>query len=59
MAYPNAKIVSLTPEGLQEVAYEATEHFQITRDFLTHRESFLRNLLEAPELPSDEAGERD
>lgn len=46
MAYPNAKIYLLSETGIREVAYEETEHYQIARDFLTHREEMLRVLLE-------------
>jgi predicted ATPase len=45
MAYPDATIYQLRPEGeITQVAYEDTEHFQVTRDFLNHREDFLRHL---------------
>jgi predicted ATPase len=45
MAYPNATIYELDHEGIHEVSYEDTEHYQITRDFLQYRGSFLRHLL--------------
>jgi predicted ATPase len=45
MAYPNATIYELDQSGIHEVNYEDTEHFQITRDFLQQRGSFLRHLL--------------
>lgn len=45
LAYPHAKILMLDERGIREVDYEETEHFQITRDFLNHRERTLRYLL--------------
>lgn len=45
MAYPEARIYELGSSGLQEVAYEDTEHFRITRDFLCGREQMLQLLL--------------
>jgi len=45
MAYPNATIYELDQSGIHEVDYEDTEHYQITRDFLQQRGSFLRHLL--------------
>ena len=46
MAYPNATIYELDKNGTRDVDYEDTEQFQITRDFLQQRGSFLRHLLE-------------
>ena len=46
MAYPSARILQLSDEGIGEVKYEETEHYAITRDFLDHRESMLRILME-------------
>lgn len=46
MAYPDALIYQLGPDGIERVAYEDTEHFQITRDFLANRERYLKHLLE-------------
>lgn len=44
MAYPNALLYHLSEQGIRPIAYEDTEHFQITRDFLNNRESFLHYL---------------
>jgi predicted ATPase len=45
MAYPNATIYQLSVEhGIQTVAYEDTDHFKITRDFLNDRQSFFVEL---------------
>ena len=48
MAYPRARIYLLgAPSGaIETIRYEDTEHYQITRDFLTDRKAFLRELLE-------------
>jgi predicted ATPase len=45
LAYPGARIVNFDGEGLTEIAYEDTEHFAITRDFLNNYERRLENLL--------------
>ncbi len=34
MAYPDAFIYHLTPEGIVRMEYQETEHFRVTRDFL-------------------------
>ena len=41
LAYPGALIYQVSDSGLQPVAYEDTDHFQITRSFLNNREKFL------------------
>jgi len=45
MAYPDAQVYELDSTGIHPVAYEDTEHFRITSDFLAHREAYLRHLL--------------
>ncbi len=52
MAYPGATIVQLDADGLRTVAYEDTEHFRITRDFLAAPEAFLRHLMDDDGAPS-------
>ncbi|AKT39592.1 AAA family ATPase [Chondromyces crocatus] len=44
MAYPDAQIYLLSSEGIAPVRYEETEHYQLTRDFLLHRERYLERL---------------
>jgi predicted ATPase len=44
MAYPDAWIYQITPDGPQRVAYEDTEHYQITSMFLGNRETMLQEL---------------
>lgn len=45
LSYPNAKILQFDATGITEVAYEDTEHYAITRDFLNHYERRLEQLL--------------
>lgn len=45
LGYPDATILSFDEETIQEVTYEETEHYQLTRCFLENRERFLRELL--------------
>jgi predicted ATPase len=45
MAYPEAWIYQIGAKGLDRVAYEDTEHFEVTRNFLNHREAMLKQLL--------------
>lgn len=51
MAYPGATIYACTDSGISRVAYQDTEHFRITRDFLHAPEQFLHELLDV-ELPN-------
>lgn len=44
MAYPNALIYRLGPNGIDRVAYEDTEHYRITRDFLNSPERYFKTL---------------
>nr|WP_229223755.1 AAA family ATPase [Duganella sp. sic0402] len=46
LAYPNAKILLFDGTGMTEVAYEDTEHYAITRDFLNHYPRRLQQLLD-------------
>jgi predicted ATPase len=48
MAYPGARILQLEGHGIVEIAYEETEHYSVTREFLNHREALLEELF-APE----------
>ena len=42
LAFPNARIYALGPDGMAEVEYE---QYQLTRSFLESPERFLRHLL--------------
>jgi predicted ATPase len=45
MAYPDACIYRCGKDGVSQVAYEDTEHFLVTRDFLADPQRMLRVLL--------------
>ena len=45
LSYPNAKILRFDDAGINEVAYEDTEHYAVTRDFLNHYPRRLEQLL--------------
>lgn len=45
LAYPGAKILAFDAGSITEVAYEDTEHFAVTRDFLNHYPRRLEQLL--------------
>ena len=46
MAYPNSRIYLFTETGIRQVKYEETDHYQVTKDFINHREQMLRVLFE-------------
>ena len=46
MAYPNAHIYQVSRHGLETIAYEDTEHFQITRNFLNRHQLMIEQLFE-------------
>lgn len=46
MAYPDAWIYQCDGDGIRRIAYEETEHFQVTRDFLANPQRMLDMLLE-------------
>jgi predicted ATPase len=45
MAYPDAHIYSFSTSGIERVDYKETEHFRITRDFLSNPQRMLRHLM--------------
>lgn len=45
MAYPHARIYSFSTEGIRQIKYEETEHYRVTRDFLSNPERMLRVLM--------------
>jgi predicted ATPase len=45
MAYPDATILHFTASGIAPLAYDQTEHYKVTRAFITHRELMLLELL--------------
>jgi predicted ATPase len=44
LAYPRAKILLFDESGISQVDYEDTEHYAVTRDFLSHYPRRLRQL---------------
>ena len=46
LSYPHAKIFLFDESGVSEIAYEDTEHYQVTRDFLNNYPRRLEQLLE-------------
>jgi len=46
MAYPDATIYTLEDSGLKQTAYEDTDHFRITKQFLINHHGMLRNLMD-------------
>jgi predicted ATPase len=44
LGYPDARIYVLSEAGIEELAYEETDHYTLTRSFLESRERFLRHL---------------
>jgi predicted ATPase len=45
MAYPRALILSLSASGIDPIALEETDHFQLTKRFLNNHDDLLRSLL--------------
>ena len=45
MAYPDAYIYSFSTKGIERIAYTDTEHYRVTRDFLSNPERMLSILL--------------
>lgn len=46
MAYPQAKIIQLTGEGIQELRLEETSHYSIMKQFFEDRERLLHHLFQ-------------
>jgi predicted ATPase len=46
LGYPDSWIYQATAHGLERVAYEDTDHYSVTRSFLTRREALLATLLD-------------
>lgn len=45
MAYPDAKILVLSSDGIAETPYTETEHYKVSRNFLTRHEAMLKELM--------------
>lgn len=46
LAYPHSTIYGLDADGIAPIKYEDTEHYKVTRDFLTNRGAYLRHLMD-------------
>lgn len=46
MAYPRAKLLNFSDSQVREIEYEDTEHYNLTKDFLNHRDRYFRTLFE-------------
>lgn len=46
LAYPNAKILQLSDNGIDEIKYEETEHYRVTKNFLNDHKRMIALLLE-------------
>jgi predicted ATPase len=51
LAYPNAKILQFSDQGIHEVSYESTDHYLVTRDFLQNYPSRLQQLFDDTDHP--------
>jgi predicted ATPase len=49
LGYPDAVLLSLDGEQIQLIAYEDTDHYRITKEFLMHPQLYLRYLFEDEE----------
>jgi predicted ATPase len=52
LAYPKAQILHFDESGIKPIAYEETEHFQVTRHFLNDHKRYVDYLLQR-DLPLD------
>jgi predicted ATPase len=46
MAYSDAWIYQISSRGIERIAYEDTEHYQVTRHFLNHHQTMIEQLFE-------------
>ncbi|MDR6881183.1 AAA family ATPase [Bacillus sp. 3255] len=56
MGYPDAEILSFDNDTISPMAYEDTDHYQVTRRFLENRKSMLRYLFDDREDDEQEEG---
>lgn len=50
LGYPSATILSFDGDQIEEIAYEDTEHYQITKYFLQYREKMLKDIFTEEEM---------
>lgn len=46
LAYPRSKIYSFSADGIVEIAYEDTEHYAVTKDFLNNHQAMMKILMD-------------
>lgn len=51
LSYPHSRRYLFTADGISPVAYEDTEHFRLTRDFLNDPARYLARLLPVEDPP--------
>jgi len=52
MAYPNAQLIRMTSEGIEEVEFHEIDHFKILRDFYLNPDGFMAGvLMEETDIP--------
>jgi predicted ATPase len=56
LCLPGARVLGFDEGGIREVAYDETEHFRLTRDFLNEPARFFRYLFAASENDDHDAG---
>lgn len=49
LGYPDADILSFDHEQIAQIDYEMTDHYQITKYFLQHRDKFLTEIFSEDE----------
>jgi hypothetical protein len=54
LAYPEALLYQLDADGIRQVAYEDTEHYRITRDFLVSHERYFKHMFAAADESEQE-----
>lgn len=46
LTYPGATIYQLSPQGIEQVRYQSTDHFRVTRDFLNDPSYYVNELFQ-------------
>jgi predicted ATPase len=46
LCYPNASIYNFNNDGISQVKYQETEHFNLTKNFLDNPEAYFRHLFD-------------
>jgi len=59
LAYPHARIYQFSADGISEIKYTDTEHYQITKDFLNRHERMINLLLTAEDADLESKRRKD